>query len=100
MVIPREGAIDDLGAERANDVGDHACDCRLVQRNRTIGKVQEAIIKPEKASGTLRFALSADVGSWCVQGDEQREHLASKALVECEVAANRNDLVIGVGSDN
>jgi len=71
-----------------------------VQRNRTVGKAQEAVIEAEKAGGTLRFALSADIGGWSVQRDEQREHFASKMLVESEVAPDRNDLVIGMGSDN
>ena len=86
MVIPWEGAIDDLRAIRANDVGDHACDRRLVQRDRTVGKAQEAMINPEKAGVVLRFALSADIGGWRVQRNEQHEPFASKTLVESEVA--------------
>jgi hypothetical protein len=100
MVISGEGAIDDLWAERADRVGNCASECWLMQRDRPIGKVQEAMIKPEKASGTLRFALSADISNWRVQRDEQREHFASKTLVESEVAADSNDLVIRMGSHN
>jgi hypothetical protein len=58
------------------------------------------MIKPEKASGALGFTLSADIGAWRIQRDEQREHIASKTLVESKVAADRNDLIIGMGSHN
>ena len=67
MMISRKRAIDDFGAQRANDLGDHACDCVLVQRDRTVGKAQEAMIKPKEPSGAFRFALSANIGSWRVQ---------------------------------
>ena len=100
MVISGEGAIDDLWAERTDRLGNRASECWLMQRDRTIGKAQEAMIEPEKASGTLRFAPSADIGSRRIQRDEQREHLASKPLVESKIAADRNDLVIGMGSYN
>jgi len=39
----------------------------LVQRDRTVGKAQEAMIKPKEPSGAFRFALSANIGSWRVQ---------------------------------
>jgi hypothetical protein len=58
------------------------------------------MIKPEKASGTLGLALPDEGGGWCILRDEQREHLAAETLVESEVAANRDDLVIGMGSHN
>jgi hypothetical protein len=100
MMIFRKRAIDDFGAQRANDLGDHACDCALVQRDRTVGKAQEAMIKPKEASGAFRFALSADIGSWRVQRNEQCEHRATKTLVEGQIAADRNYLVIGMGRHN
>jgi hypothetical protein len=55
------------------------------------------VIEPEKASDTLGFALSADICGRRVQRDEQREHLAAKTLVEREVAADCDDLIIGMG---
>ena len=100
MMIFRKRAIDDFGAQRANDLGDHACDCALVQRDRTVGKAQEAMIKPKEPSGAFRFALSADIGRWRVQRNEQCEHLATKTLVEGQIAADRNYLVIGMGCHN
>jgi hypothetical protein len=66
---------------------------RLVQRDQTIGKGQEAVIEPEKASDALGLALSDHI----VQRDEEREHLAAKTLVEREVTANCDNLVVGVG---
>ena len=64
------------------------------------GKPKKPMIKPEKASGAFRFALSADIGSWRVQRYEQREHLATQTLVEGQIAPDSNDLVIGMGSYN
>ncbi len=58
------------------------------------------MIKPEKASSTLRFAFSANIGNRRILCNEQREQFTSKTLVESEVPANRNDLVIGMGSHN
>jgi hypothetical protein len=58
------------------------------------------MFKPEKASGAFRFAFSAHIGCWSVQRDEQGEHLAANTLVESQVATDRNDLVIRMGSHN
>ena len=67
------------------------------------GKAQEAVIEPEQTSDTLGLALSADRGgrSWGrVQRDEQREHLTAKTLVQCEDAADCDDLVVGMGGNH
>jgi hypothetical protein len=56
------------------------------------------VIEPEKASDTLGLALSDDSGGWRVQRDEQREHLAAKTLVEREVTADCDDVVVGMGA--
>ena len=55
------------------------------------------MIEPEKASDTLGLALSADICGWRVQRYEEREHLAAKTLVEREVTADCDDLVVGMG---
>jgi hypothetical protein len=55
------------------------------------------VIEPEEASDALGFALSDDRGGWVVLRDEQREHLAAKALVKREVTADGDNLVVGMG---
>jgi hypothetical protein len=97
VVISREGAVDHLWAERADRLGDRASDGRLVQRNRTVGKAEEAVIEPQKVSDPLCLALPADIGGRRVQRDEQREHLAAKTPVQSEVAADRDNLIVGMG---
>jgi hypothetical protein len=67
-----------------------------MQRDRTIRKGQEAVIKPEKTSYMLGLVLSDDRG-WRVQRDEQREHLTAETLVEREITADCDDLVVGMG---
>ena len=52
------------------------------------------MVETEKASDTLGFAFSR-----CrIQRDEQREYLAAKALMEREITADRDHLVVGMGS--
>ena len=72
--------------------------CRLVQRDQTVGKAQEAVVEPEKASDTLGLTLPDEAGGWCVQRDEQRKHLAAKALMERKVTADCDNLVVGMRS--
>jgi hypothetical protein len=55
------------------------------------------MIKPKKASDTLGLALPDEGGGWCILRSEQREHLAAETLVEREVTADRDDLIVGMG---
>jgi hypothetical protein len=55
------------------------------------------VLKPEKASDTLGLALPDEGGGSCILRDEEREHLAAETLVEREVTADCDDLVIGMG---
>jgi hypothetical protein len=98
VVISRERAVDDLRAKRADRVSDRASECWFVQRDRTVRETQEAVIESEKVSNTLGLALSRDIHGWRVKRDKEREHLAPKTLMEGKVAADCDDLVIGMGS--
>jgi hypothetical protein len=55
------------------------------------------VVEPEEASDALRLSLSGDIDGWRVQRDEQRKHLAAETLVQREVTAHCDDLVVGMG---